>query len=164
MEKTKGRREGKKMKILIDADACPVVKIATDVAKEKGIRLLIFCDTHHRMTSEYGEVVVVGAGADAVDFALISKAEVGDIVITQDYGVAAMALGKKVYAIHQSGKQYTNENIDQMLFERHLSKKARRSNKHYHGKGPKKRTPEDDIRFELSFRKILEQASIKEHI
>ena len=53
----------------------------------------------------------------------------GDIVVSQDYGVAAMALGKGAYGIHPSGKWYTDENIDQMLMERHLNKKARRSSK-----------------------------------
>lgn len=143
------------MKILIDADACPVVSIVEKIAKEKNISLILLCDTSHILTSEYAEVVTVDRGADSVDFALISKAKMGDIVVTQDYGVAAMALGKKVYAIHQSGKWYTDKNIDQMLFERHLSKKARRSSSKFHGKGPKKRTDEDDIRFEMSFRKLI---------
>ncbi len=68
-------------------------------------------------------MIVVGAGADAVDYKLISICHKGDIVVSQDYGVAAMALGKGAYAIHQSGKWYTDDNIDQMLMERHLNKK-----------------------------------------
>ncbi len=82
-------------------------------------------------------MIVVGAGADAVDYKLISICHKGDIVVSQDYGVAAMALGKGAYAIHQSGKWYTNNNIDQMLMERHLNKKARRSSHKNHIKGPK---------------------------
>ena len=81
---------------------------------------------------------------------------------TQDYGVAAMALGKGAYAIHQSGKWYTDDNIDQMLMERHLSKKARRSSRKCHVKGPKKRTEEDDERFAQSFEKMLLMAREKE--
>ena len=73
------------------------------------------CDTNHVLSSDYSEVVVVGAGADAVDYKLISICHKGDIVVSQDYGVAAMALGKGAYAIHQSGRWYTNDNIDQML-------------------------------------------------
>ena len=87
----------------------------------------MLCDTNHVLSSDYSEVIVVGAGADAVDYKLISICHKGDIVVSQDYGVAAMALGKNAYAIHQSGKWYTNENIDQMLMERHLNKKARRA-------------------------------------
>ena len=78
--------------------------------------------------------------------------------MSQDYGVAAMALGKGCYAIHQSGKWYTNENIDQMLMERHLAKKARRNSKKNHLKGPAKRTVMDDQRFEESFEKMIRKA------
>ena len=99
---------------------------------------------------------IIGAGADAVDFALINLCQKGDIVVTQDYGVAAMALGKGAYCIHQSGKWYTNENIDQMLMERHMAKKARRASSRNHLKGPKKRTIEDDEKFQKSFIKMLE--------
>ncbi|RGY02874.1 hypothetical protein DXA57_00835 [Blautia sp. OF03-15BH] len=112
--------------------------------------------------SFYSKVVVVGAGADAVDYKLISICHKGDIVVSQDYGVAAMALGKGAYAIHQSGKWYTDDNIDQMLMERHLSKKARRSSRKCHVKGPKKRTEEDDERFAQSFEKMLLMAREKE--
>lgn len=98
---------------------------------------------------------MVGAGADAVDCKLISLCHKGDIVVSQDYGVAAMALGKKAYAIHQSGKWYTDANIDQMLMERHLNKKARRSSRKNHVKGPRKRTAEDDERFTWSFEKMV---------
>ena len=93
--------------------------------------------------------------ADAVDYKLISICHKGDVVVSQDYGVAAMALGKEAYAIHQSGKWYTNENIDQMLMERHLNKKARRSSHKNHMKGPRKRTEEDDVRFAQSFEKLV---------
>lgn len=100
--------------------------------------------------------------ADAVDYKLISICHKGDVVVSQDYGVAAMALGKEAYAIHQSGKWYTNENIDQMLMERHLNKKARRSSHKNHMKGPRKRTEEDDVRFAQSFEKLIQLAKSKE--
>ena len=100
--------------------------------------------------------------ADAVDYKLISICHKGDVVVSQDYGVAAMALGKEAYAIHQSGKWYTNENIDQMLMERHLNKKARRSSHKNHMKGPRKRTEEDDVRFAQSFEKLIQMAKSKE--
>ena len=112
----------------------------------------------------YSEGIVVGAGADAVDYKLISICHKGDIVVSQDYGVAAMALGKGVYAIHQSGKWYTNENIDQMLMERHLNKKARRGSNKNHMKGPGKRIDEDDVRFAQSFEKLIRMAKSKEGV
>ena len=147
------------MKIFVDADACPVVDIVEDIATKYNIPVTLLCDTNHVLTSDYSEVIVVGAGADAVDYKLISICHRGDIVVTQDYGVAAMALGKGAFAIHQSGKWYTNENIDQMLMERHLNKKARRASSRNHIKGPRKRTEEDDQRFAESFVKLLRKAN-----
>ena len=144
--------------IYVDADACPVVDIVEKIAKKYQISVTLLCDTNHILTSGYSEVVVVGAGADAVDYKLISLCRRGDIVVTQDYGVAAMALGKSAYAIHQSGKWYTDENIDQMLMERHLNKKARRASHKNHLKGPKKRTEEDDERFAQSFERMVKAA------
>ncbi len=143
------------MKIFVDADACPVVGIVEKIAEKYNIEVTLLCDTNHVLYSNYSDVIVVGAGADAVDFKLISVCHNGDVVVTQDYGVAAMALGKGAYAIHQSGRWYTNENIDRMLMERHLNKKARRGSHKNHIKGPKKRTDEDDLRFAESFEKLL---------
>ena len=145
------------MKILIDADACPVVSIVEEIARQYQVPLLLICDTSHIIYSEYGELIIVDKGADSADFVLINKAQKKDIIVTQDYGVAAMALGKGAYAIHQSGKWYTEKNIDQMLFERHMSKKARRSSGRFHGKGPRKRTGEDDLQFRNSFQKLIEK-------
>lgn len=150
------------MKIFVDADACPVVRIVEEVAEKYRIDVTLLCDTNHILTSDYSEVIVVGAGADAVDYKLISICHKGDIVVSQDYGVAAMALGKGAYAIHQSGKWYTNENIDQMLMERHLNKKARRGSHKNHLKGSKKRTEEDDKRFAQSFEKLVLVARTQE--
>ena len=110
------------------------------------------------MSSYYSTVKTIGAGADAVDIALINLCNKGDIVVTQDYGVAAMALGKAAKAIHQSGKVFSDDNIDGLLMDRHLAKVARRKSKN-HMKGPKKRTDEDDRRFEESFRQLMEECS-----
>ncbi|WP_099467341.1 YaiI/YqxD family protein [Konateibacter massiliensis] len=146
------------MKIFVDADACPVVGIVEKIAKEHNIPVTLLCDTNHVLTSNYSEIKIIGAGADAVDFALINLCSRGDIVVTQDYGVAAMALGKGAFCIHQSGKWYTNDNIDQMLMERHISKKARRASGKNHLKGPRKRTMEDDERFVEAFERLIEKA------
>ena len=145
------------MTIYIDADACPVTRIAEDIARKHGIPVTLLCDTNHVLTSDYSTVKVIGAGADAVDFALINLCQRGDIVITQDYGVAALALGKGAKAIHQSGKWFTDDNIDGLLMDRHLAKKARRSGKH-HLKGSAKRMEEDDKRFAESFERLIQEA------
>ena len=145
------------MMIYIDADACPVTGIVEKTAQKYGIPVTLLCDTNHQLTSDYSTVRVIGAGADAVDIALINLCCRGDIVVTKDYGVAALALGKGAKAIHQSGKRYTDENIDSLLMERHLAKKARRSGRH-HLKGPAGRTVEDDRRFAESFEQLVQEA------
>ena len=138
------------MHIWVDADACPVVRIVERVARKHGVPVTLLCDTNHVLTSDYSDVVTIGAGADAVDFALVNRCQAGDLVVTQDYGVAAMALGKGARGIHQSVKWYTEDNIGGLLMDRHLAQKARRATGKHHLKGPKKRTPEDDANFEAS--------------
>ena len=168
------------MQIFVDADACTLVGIVEEIADKYNISTTLLCDTNYILYSNYSEVIVVGAGADAVDYKLISICHKGDVVVSQDYGVAAMALGKGAYAIQQSGKWYTDENIDRMLMERHLNKKARRGSSKNHIKGrtmsgghrlcadrsgsgdPKKRTNEDDEHFEQSFEKLILMAKSKE--
>ncbi len=143
------------MQTYVDADACPVTRIVERICKENAVPCTLLCDTNHVLHSDYSEVRTVGAGKDAVDLALINLCKKGDLVVTQDYGVAALALGKGAKAIHQSGKWFTNDNIDGLLAERAMAQKARRSKKKPHRKGPRKRTAEDDKRFEESFRKLL---------
>lgn len=123
---------------MIDADACPVVRITEQVAREKGVPVTLLCDTNHELQSDYSEVITVGTGADAVDFKLVNICQKGDLVVMQDYGVVALFLGKGAYGIHQSGRWYTNENINQMLMECHRAKKARNAKKKYHLKGSAK--------------------------
>lgn len=147
------------MRVFVDADACPVVKIVERIAKHYEIPVTLLCDTNHVLQSDYSEVKIIGAGTDAVDFALVGLCKKGDIVVTQDYGVAAMALGKGAFGIHQRGTWYTNENIDQMLMERHLAKKARHAKSRHHMKGPAKRTKEDDERFAESFEKLIQKGT-----
>ena len=143
------------MEIFIDGDACPVVKQAEIIAKKYNLKVTLLCDTNHILTSDYSEIFVVGAGMDAVDFVLVNKCKKGDIVITQDYGVAAMALGKGAFGINQNGRLYTNENIDRLLMERHIAKSLRKASSKNHLKGPKKRTHEDDLKFCESFEKLI---------
>ena len=142
------------MKILIDGDGCPVIDIAISVAKKFNIEVIIMCDTSHIFNKEGAKTMVFSKGADSVDFALINYLEKEDIVITQDYGLAAMAMNKASYVINQNGMIYNDENIDRLLYSRHISKKIRKSGGKT--KGPKKRTKEDDINFEKTLNEILE--------
>ena len=120
------------MHIYVDADACPVIRIVENIAKKYNIETTLICDTNHVLTSDYSDVVTVSAGADAVDFKLVNLCTRDDIVVTQDYGVAAMALSKGAYAIHQSGKRYTNYTIEQMLMQRPITKCAKRASSKNH--------------------------------
>lgn len=150
------------MRILIDADACPVVREAETVARRFQLPLTLLCDEHHILRSEYGEVRVISSGADAVDIALMNLCQKGDIVITQDYGVAAMVLGKGAYAMHHSGREYTDENIEMMLMERHLAKKARRASAKHHLRGPAKFTDADRQHFTAQFTLLVERILTRE--
>lgn len=138
------------MKILVDADACPVKEIIESVAIKLQIPVIMLIDTSHILASDYSEIVLVSKAPDAVDFALINRTAKGDIVVTQDYGVAAMALGKSAFAIHPGGKVYTDNNIDIMLMERDIARKLRRAGervKNHTGK----RTTADNERFMGAF-------------
>ena len=124
-------------KVLIDADGCPVVDLTIAAAKRFGLPVLLICDTAHLMQREGAETVTVSKGADAVDFVLVNKVDKGDIVVTQDYGLAAMVLAKRGVPIDQNGRIYSDENIDQLLHGRHIAKKIRQSGGRM--KGPTKR-------------------------
>lgn len=138
------------MKVLVDADACPSIPLITDITENHKIDLFLYCDNTHNLTSTYGTVIICDKGFQSVDIKLMNHILKNDIIITQDYGIAVIALSKGAYVIHPKGKIYTSENIDAMLLERHLNSRQRHKK---NIKGPKKRTLEDDERlFEnLSF-------------
>lgn len=146
------------MKIYVDADACPVIKIIEQVAREYNIPVTLLCDTNHILTSDYSEVMTIGAGADAVDYALIGLCKKGDIVVSQDYGVAAMAFAKKCYCIHHSGKWYTDDNIDTLLMERYIKKVERKKAKG-HLKGHTRKREKDNVNFKESFANMIKMAT-----
>lgn len=141
------------MKVLVDADACPVKRIVVRVAKEHSVPVIMFFDTSHIIDDGYSENVIVDKSRDSVDIALVNRISAGDIVVTQDFGVAAMSLPKGAKVINQNGLIYTNDNIDRLLFERHLGQKVRKSGGRM--SGPKKRTLQDDERFEAAFRSLF---------
>ncbi len=144
--------------ILVDADACPVIDITIKVAKQFGLPVILICDTSHYMERDGAETITVSKGSDAVDFVLVNRVQQGDIVVTQDYGLAAMVLAKKGFPIDQNGRIYSSENIDQLLFSRHLAKKIRQAGGRT--KGPKKRQKEADVNFKESLKKLIVQSKI----
>ena len=141
------------MRILIDADGCPVVNETIKVAHKFNLESIIFCDTSHNFDQKNVKVIVVSKGVDAVDFAILNNIQKGDIVITQDYGLASLVLSRNSYAINQSGMVYTNENIDELLYSRYISKKMRNSGARL--KGPKKRDKSQNIIFRENLEKLI---------
>lgn len=142
------------LRVLVDADACPVKHIITRIAKEYNIPVIMFIDTSHVLNNTVSEVVTVDKQRDSVDIALINKTAAGDVVVTQDYGLAALALGSGARVLNQNGLIYSGDNIDQLLFERHMGQKVRRSGGRT--SGPRKRVKEDDVKFEEALRRVLE--------
>lgn len=144
------------MKVLIDADACPVTNIAVGLCNAYQIPCVLLCDTAHILYREGAETIVVDKGSDSVDFALVNRVEKGDIVITQDYGLASMCLGRNAIVMHQDGWQYTSDNIDGLLFQRHAAKKHRMAGGRT--KGPSKRTDTQDKAFREALEALLQQS------
>lgn len=144
------------MKLLIDADGCPVVDIAVRLARKHHLECRIICDTSHEFHKEGAVTVTVSKGADSVDFALVNLLHKGDVVITQDYGLAAMCLAKGAVPVHQDGMIYNDGNIEGLLSWRHKAKKIRNAGGRLRGNA--KRKPEQDAAFETALINILAAA------
>ncbi len=141
------------MRILIDADGCPVVDIAVKIANKNEIECIILCDTSHIFKKDGARTITVSKGADSVDFALVNMLEGGDIVVTQDYGLAAMCLARKAVPVSQDGMVYDDSNIEALLLQRHTAKKIRMSGGRL--KGNAKRTNEQNLAFEKKLIDII---------
>ena len=148
------------MEIFIDADGCPVVGITVDTAFENGLKSTIICDTSHIFNYENAETIVVEKGADSVDFSLINRVGKGDIVITQDYGLAAMCLAKDIIPIHQNGFVYTNKNIDEMLFKRYIFKEIRKTGGKTKLPNMRKRKPTDNEKFKKCLTEVIRKYKV----
>lgn len=143
------------MKLMIDADACPVVALAVKTAEKYGVRCVLVCDTAHTFSNVPAEIITVSQGADSADFRIVNLLNAGDIVVTQDYGLAAMCLAKNATALNQNGLIYSEKNMDELLLSRHIHKKVRRAGGRM--KGPKKRTKQQDEAFEKALTALFEE-------
>jgi uncharacterized protein YaiI (UPF0178 family) len=140
-------------RILVDADGCPVVDITVRTARENGCQCIILCDTAHYFEKEGAETVTVSKGPDSVDFVLVNMLEPGDVVVTQDYGLAAMCLAKRAIPLNQDGMVYDHENIEGLLMARHTARKIRNAGGRL--KGSRKRTSAQDSMFEEKLRELI---------
>ena len=141
------------MRVIIDADACPVVKTAAAICKEYHIECIAVCDTSHILSDDGVVVITVSKGADSADWKIANLAGKEDIVVTQDYGLAALCVEKCYAVLNQNGMIYDNDNIEYLLFARYESKKIRMSGGKT--KGPKKRKKEQDRAFESQLRELI---------
>jgi uncharacterized protein len=145
------------MKIYIDADACPVKDIIISEGTRAKIPVILVTSFSHFSNAEQSpgvETIYVDSGAEAADYRIMKLAEKGDIIVTQDYGLASLALAKRCTVLHHKGYTYTNENIDQLLQTRYLSAMARKGGQRT--KGPKPFTAEDREKFRELFKKVIE--------
>lgn len=145
------------MTILVDADGCPVVDRTVRIASAHKIECILLCDTSHVFEKPGARTIMVSKGADSVDFALVNMVKPGDIVVTQDYGLAAMCLARRAVPLSQNGMVYTGDNIDALLNARHVSRRIRMAGGRL--KGPSKRTAEQDTAFERKLDELLRDAA-----
>lgn len=144
------------MHVLIDADACPVVSLAVNLCLQYKIPCTLLCDTAHQIYKDGATTLIFDKGSDSVDFALVNKVKPGDLVVTQDYGLASMCLARQAHILHQDGWEYTEDNISGLLEQRHAAKKFRAAGGRT--KGPSKRTPAQNQAFVRSFEQFLQKA------
>ena len=141
------------MRLFVDADACPVIPQCLLIARRHDVPVTLVCDDAHNMRREGAETLTVLRGADSADFALVNRVQPGDVVVTQDYGLAAMCLAKGARVLHQDGHEYSAANIDGLLAFRHEARKARRAGGRTHG--PAKRTAAQDEAFSVALEQVL---------
>ena len=141
------------MKILVDADACPrnVLQICLELGAKYAVQVWTVASFNHSIVSDYH--VVVGDNDQETDIKVLNLTQNGDVVITQDWGLAAMALGKKARCVSPAGREFCNDTIDFLLEERDMKAKLRRSGGKT--KGPSKRTAQEDQKFQDRLDAIL---------
>lgn len=148
------------MLIYVDADGCPVTGLTIKIAAEYNLHTVVVADTAHYfdIDSELVTTLIVSKGRDSSDFAIVSRCAKGDIVVTQDYALAAMCLTKGAYPVSQNGKLYTDSNIDDMLMRRHINRQIRSAG----GRTPhaKKRVKAQNEAFEAALRGLINKLQL----
>ncbi len=143
------------MRLLVDADACPVIELCVRAAAQRGVETLLVCDTSHNVEGMGARTLVVEKGADSADLALANAVRPGDVAVTQDYGLAAMCLARGAKVLRQDGLRYSADNIDALLLARHTARKIRRGGGRL--RGPKKRTAAEDQAFLRALEETLDE-------
>lgn len=148
-----GVAETSKRRVIVDADACPkgALQALQRLAKTHAFQLITVASFHHEIDNT--QHIMVGDGPDEADLAVVNRVRPGDIVVTQDWGLAALVLGKQGQAVSPMGREYKADRIDFMLDERYTKAKVRRGGGRT--RGPRARTPDDDAQFEAAIRRLL---------
>ncbi|MEG1642144.1 MAG: DUF188 domain-containing protein [Synergistaceae bacterium] len=148
------------MKFIIDADACPkfVLSYVTEFAKKEGLELITVANFNHQINS--ANHICVGGNSQEADLKVANITRPDDLIITQDWGLAALIVSKGAYAISPTGKVFSLENIDFLLEERELKARFRRSGGRT--KGSTKRTAEDDKKFIKNFNNLFTEIQLKD--
>jgi len=144
------------MRILVDGDGCPVIRQTLDVAE--GHEVIVFVDVNHAAGDSRAKWIIADQGRDSVDLKLVNAVQRDDIVVTQDYALAALALARGAKCIHQDGWRYTNDNIDGLLASRHESARLRRAG--YRVKGPRKRSAQKDAEYVRGLEMLLNETEM----
>ncbi len=142
--------------LYIDADGCPVINQAINAATKRHVSCFLICDTAHQFSRRGAQTITVDKGADSADMAIVARLLPGDLVITQDYGLATLCLTRGARVIDQNGMRYTSENIDMLLAQRADAARLRRGGVRL--KGPVKRTSEQNESFILAFHEMIQEA------
>lgn len=142
------------MRIFVDADGCPVVHIAINLAKEYDLEIIIVKNYAHEIKDDYATIITVDISPDSADYYIVNNLKKGDIVVSQDYGFAAMALAKEAICITQNGFLISSDNIDNMLAGRHINQKLRREQNIY--SKFKKRDPLSDDKFKEGLENLIQ--------
>ncbi|GGA20534.1 YaiI/YqxD family protein [Paenibacillus physcomitrellae] len=143
------------MNIVVDGDSCPVKQEIAQTARAFSVPVLMVASFDHLLQESEGvRVARVDRSSQSADMFIANHIASGDIVITQDYGLAALAIAKCCDVLSPRGETYDAGNIDYLLERRHVQAKARRGGRH--SKGPRPFTAEDRVRFQQKLTKLLE--------
>lgn len=142
--------------VLVDADACPnqIKKAILEISNFYEYKVFFIASYSHA-TDQYrnAEWILVDSEPEAVDMYIVNHSIEGNVVITQDHGLASLLVSKGVYVISPRGKRFTDEEMPSLLQSRYYSSKLRRSG--HRTKGPSRFTQEDAERFSESFKNIF---------
>ncbi len=148
------------MEIFVDADACPVREIIYQEARSRGVHVtMVVSMAHEILTYDGMDVIRVDSVFQAVDMAIINRAVSGDIVVTSDFGLASIVLGKGAKAISPSGRIFSETNIDMLLEKRHAAARQRRGGGRV--KGPRARKRVDDESFRKNLIMMIEEGTLR---